>query len=106
MPAVTCHLRYVIDPYKMAWFEEYGRLWMKFVEQYGGTHHGYFMPSEGTNNVAYALFSFPSLAAYEDYRVRAWQDPVCLEVMAREERERSILSYDRTFLRPVMDPAP
>jgi hypothetical protein len=30
----------------------------------GGTHHGYFLPDEGANNIAYALFSFPSLADY------------------------------------------
>lgn len=61
---VTCHLTYVIDPYKMAWFEEYGRRWMGFVNRYGGTHHGYLMPSEGSHDVAYASFSFPSMAAY------------------------------------------
>ncbi|MEI1246502.1 NIPSNAP family protein [Rhizobium aouanii] len=59
---ITCHLRYVIDPYKLAEFEEYARLWIPIVNRMGGTHHGYFLPSEGANNIAVALFSFPSLA--------------------------------------------
>ena len=65
---VTCYLRYVIDPYKAAEFEHYGKLWIGLIRKFGGTHHGYFMPSEGANNIALALFTVPSLAAYEDYR--------------------------------------
>lgn len=41
------------------------------VEKFGGKHHGYFMPHEGANNIAHTLFSFPSLAAYENYRIKA-----------------------------------
>jgi len=52
---ITCHLRYVIDPYKLAEFEAYGRLWIPLVEKFGGIHHGYFLPSEGANNIALAL---------------------------------------------------
>ena len=48
----TCHLTYVIDTYKLADFEEYGRRWIVMVNRFGGTHQGYFMPSEGTRNVA------------------------------------------------------
>ena len=65
---ITIHLKYVIDPYKVDDFEEYGRMWIPLVNKFGGTHHGYFLPSEGANNIAYALFSFPSMAAFEAYR--------------------------------------
>ncbi len=44
---VTIHLRYIIDPYKLVEFEEYGRRWITLVNRLGGDHHGYFMPSEG-----------------------------------------------------------
>ncbi len=74
---ITCYLRYVIDPDKAKEFEHYGKLWLPLVAKFGGTHHGYFLPSEGANNIALALFSFPSLAAYEDYRTRSFQDPDC-----------------------------
>jgi NIPSNAP len=98
---VTIHLRYIIDAYKLAEFEEYGRRWITLVNRLGGNHHGYFMPSEGISNVAYALFTFPSLAAYEVYRTTAATDPECQATMAFEHETRSIISFERTFLRPV-----
>ncbi len=100
---ITCTLRYVIDPYKLAEFEEYARLWIPLVSRLGGTHHGYFMPHEGANNIALALFSFPSLAAYETYRERMAKDPECQAAFALAERTRCILSYERSFMRPVFE---
>lgn len=98
---ITVHLRYVLDPDKLADFEEYGRRWITLVTRFGGEHLGYFLPSEGASNIAYALFTFPSLAAYEQYRTDSTTDPDCLATMKIAERSRCILSYDRTFLRPV-----
>jgi len=98
---ITCHLRYVIDPYKLAEFEAYGRLWIPLVEKFGGIHHGYFLPSEGASNIALAMFSFPSLAAYEDYRERSKTDPECIAAFKLAEDNRCIVSYERSFLRPV-----
>lgn len=100
---ITCHIRYVLDPYKLAAFEEYARLWIPLVNRMGGTHHGYFLPSEGANNIAVALFSFPSLAAYEEYRRQSAEDPDCQAAFALEAGNRSILSYERSFMRPVLD---
>ncbi|SEG51242.1 NIPSNAP family protein [Bosea lathyri] len=100
---ITCHLRYIIDPHKLAGFEAYGRLWIRLVEKFGGKHHGYFMPSEGTSNVALAMFSFPSLAAYEDYRKRSFDDAECQAAIAMNEKDRFIISYERSFFRPVFD---
>ena len=59
---VTCYLNYKIDPKKISEFEIYAKMWIPLVNKFGGTHHGYFMSSEGANNVALALFTFPSLA--------------------------------------------
>jgi hypothetical protein len=58
---ITCYLRYIIEPSRLKEFESYGKMWIPLVEKFGGQHHGYFLPSEGANNVALALFSFPSL---------------------------------------------
>ncbi len=83
---VTCYLRYLIDPFKLEEFEHYGKLWIPLVEKFGGKHHGYFLPSEGANNIALAMFTFPSLAAYEEYRtlVRGRRRvPGCLQVRGR-----------------------
>lgn len=65
---ITCHVRYEIDATKVEAFERFARAWMELVERHGGTHHGYFLPSEGASDIAYALFSFSSLADYERYR--------------------------------------
>jgi hypothetical protein len=98
---ITCYLRYVIDPDKSKEFEHYGKLWLPLVAKFGGTHHGYFLPSEGANNIALALFSFPSLAAYEDYRTRSFQDAECQAAFAYAKETRCIVSYERSFFRPV-----
>ncbi len=100
---ITCLLRYVIDPYKLKEFETYGQMWIPLVNQFGGTHHGYFVPDEGANNIAYALFSFPSLAAYEEYRTQSRDNRDCQAALAFAEQTRCILSFDRSFLRPVFD---
>lgn len=98
---ITCYLRYVIDPYKLKEFEHYAKLWIPMVNRLGGTHHGYFMPHEGANNIALALFSFPSLTAYEEYRGTIPGDPECQAALAYAEETRCILSYERSFMRPV-----
>ena len=98
---ITCYLRYVIDPFKQREFEHYARLWIPLVEKFGGSHHGYFLPHEGANNIALALFSFPSLADYERYRAQAADDPDCQAAMAYYEETRCYLSYERSFMKPL-----
>jgi hypothetical protein len=100
---VTCFLRYIIDPFKLKEFERYGKVWIPLVEKYGGKHHGYFLPSEGANNVALAMFTFPSLALYEEYRVKSRQDPECLAAFKFAEETRCIISIERSFFRPVFE---
>ncbi len=46
------------------------RRWIPLVNCPGGLHHGCFLPHEGPNDIAVALFSFPSLAACEAYRAK------------------------------------
>ncbi|MEM0911877.1 MAG: NIPSNAP family protein [Pseudomonadota bacterium] len=98
---VTCYLKYTIDPYKVKEFEHYAKLWIPLVNRFGGQHQGYFLPSEGTNNIAMALFTFSSLAAYEQYRKDAFNDPDCVAAFKYAEETRCILSYERSFFRPV-----
>jgi NIPSNAP len=103
MAPVTCHLRYEIDPSKLEDFERFGRTWIKLVNKAGGTHHGYFLPSEGASDIAYALFTFPSLAAYEQYREGFGTDPEFLEADRIRDESGCIRRWDRTFLRPVLE---
>jgi acetylornithine deacetylase/succinyl-diaminopimelate desuccinylase-like protein len=100
---ITCYLRYVVDPSKLKEFEAYGKMWIPLVEKLGGKHHGYFMPHEGANNIALALFSFHSLAAYETYRLKAGSDPECQAAMRYYEETRCFISYERSFMRPVFE---
>lgn len=101
---ITCHVKYVVDPYQLPAFEAYSHLWMRLVTRMGGTHHGYFLPAEGANNIAYCLFSFPSLAAYEQYRKQAAADTECIAAVASATEQRFILSYERSFLKPLAAP--
>ena len=99
----TCYLRYVSDPYKLEEFEQYAKMWIPLVNKLGGTHHGYFLPQEGPNNIAVALFTFSSLAAYEEYREKMWKDPECQEAFKHAEQTRCIISYERSFMRPIFE---
>lgn len=98
---VTCCIRYVIDPFQRDAFEAYARNWLTIIPACGGDLLGYFLPHEGTNNVALALISFDSLAAYEAYRARLRRDEAGAANFAFAQRERFILSEERTFLQPV-----
>ena len=98
---ITCYLRYVIDPYKLDAFEEYAKKWIPLVNKFGGIHHGYFLPHEGASTIAVALFSFPSLAAYETYRQDSKDDPACQEAYSFATKTRCIVSYERSFMRPI-----
>jgi NIPSNAP len=100
---VTCFLRYIIDPQKTDTFEEFGRRWIRLVNEAGGTHHGYFLPHEGADNVAYALFSFESLARYEEYRKLFATNEDFIAANRFKYDTGCVLSYDRTFLRPVFE---
>ncbi|MEH6580251.1 MAG: NIPSNAP family protein [Amphritea sp.] len=100
---VTCYVRYVIDPYKLAEFEHYAKLWIPLVNKLGGNHHGYFLPSEGANNIALAMFSFTSLAEYEQYREKSLQDEGCMAAFRYADETRCVLSVERSFFRPVFE---
>jgi len=99
---ITCHVRYIIDPYQIDAFERYSRSWITVVTCMGGQHHGYFLPAEGASNVAYCLFSFASLAGYERYRQEATRDPECVRLVEEASELKFIVSYERSFLRPLL----
>ena len=99
--AVTCFIRYQIDPFARDQFEDYARRWLAIIPRCGGELLGYFMPHEGTNDVAYGVISFASLAAYEAYRARLKADVEGAENFAFAEANRLILREERTFLRPL-----
>lgn len=98
---VVCCIRYVIDPYKRADFETYARRWLTIIPEMGGELLGYFMPHEGTNNVALALIGFDCLAAYESYRGRLRQDAASIANFNFAQERKFILEETRTWLSAV-----
>ncbi len=100
---ITCHITYQIDANKTAEFEIYAKAWIELVAKFGGQHHGYFLPKEGPNDLAFAAFSFPSLADYEVYRTKSAEDADCLMAFEYAQKTGCIVRYDRYFLRPVLD---
>jgi hypothetical protein len=99
--AITVFIRYEIDPFKLEAFRAYARAWGEIIPRCGGDLIGYFLPHEGTNNVAWGLISLPSLAAYEAYRARLRADPEGRANFARAQAERIVLREERTFLENV-----
>ncbi len=100
--SVTVFIRYQLDPFKRALFEQYSQRWLAIIPACGGDLIGYFMPHEGTNNIAFALISFQSLAAYEAYRARLRADAEGRANFEFAEQHRFILAEERTFLRKVV----
>jgi hypothetical protein len=98
---ITCFIRYEIDPFKRALFQDYCTAWGRIIPRCGGHLLGYFLPSEGTNYEAWGLISFDSLAAYEAYRRRLRADAEGRANFDFAQRERFILREERTFTETV-----
>ena len=98
MTTVTCFIRYEIDPFQRDAFREYAQNWLRIIPRCGGDLLGYFLPHEGTNNVAWGLIAFECLAAYETYRARLKADPEGRANFALARQNRLILREERTFL--------
>jgi len=87
---ITVFIRYQIDPFKRTLFEAYAKRWLTIIPKCGGDLQGYWMPHEGTNNIAFGLISFPSLAAYEAYRARLRSDADGVANFASAEEQRPL----------------
>jgi len=98
---ITCFIRYQIDPFQRDVFKTYAENWGRIIPRCGGQLVGYFMPHEGTNDVAWGLIAFESLAAYETYRARLRSDSEALANFALAESKRIILREERTFVQVV-----
>ena len=98
---VTCIIRYEIDPFQRDAFKEYAENWGRIIPRCGGHLVGYFLPHEGTNNVAWGLIAFDSLASYEAYRARLKSDPDARENFAMAHTKRFILREERNFVEVV-----
>jgi len=98
---LTCIIRYQIDPFQRDAFLEYCRNWGRIIPKCGGHLVGYFLPSEGTNDVAWGLIAFESLAAYEAYRARLKEDPEGSANFQMAQAKRLIIREERNFVGTV-----
>jgi len=98
---ITCFIRYQIDPFQRREFQTYAARWASIIPRCGGQLIGYFLPDEGTSDVAWGLIAFPSLAAYEAYRARLRQDPDAQRNFAFARDRKFVLREERTFLENV-----
>jgi len=117
----TCVIRYRVEPGKLAEFRDYAQAWIGLIRKYGGTHHGYFVPGTDDDSlpdpafsfpglgaaapadVAFALFSFPNVEAYDQYRTAVAEDDDCKAATARFNETPSFSGYERAFLVPIFD---
>jgi hypothetical protein len=103
---ITCFIRYQIDPFQREAFRRYAQNWGHIIPRCGGRLLGYFLPHEGTNDVAWGLIGFDSLAAYEAYRTRLKADDEGRANFEWAQRDRFILREERSFLENVMKEGP
>ena len=95
---IACFIRYQIDPFQKSRFEHYARVWQRVIPECGGDLVGYFLPHEGTSDVAWGIVAFASLAEYEAYRARLKVHPDGRANFALAASGRFILREERTFL--------
>jgi NIPSNAP len=98
---ITCIIRYQIDPFQRDGFKKYAENWGRIIPRCGGHLIGYFLPYEGTNDVAWGLIAFESLASYEAYRKRLKSDPEARENLDMAQSKRLILREERNFVEGV-----
>src|SRR5437588_12556337 len=99
--AITCFIRYEIDPFQLDAFREYANNWRRIIPRCGGDLVGYFLPHEGTNDVAWGLIAFDSLASYETYRLRLKSDSEAIENFKMAQAKRLIIREERNFVEGV-----
>jgi hypothetical protein len=101
MLMITCFIRYQIDPFQKSEFKRYAENWGRIIPRCGGHLIGYFLPHEGTNDVAWGLIGFDSLASYEAYRARLKSDHEAVENFTTAQEKRLILREERNFVEVV-----
>jgi hypothetical protein len=98
---IVCVIRYQIDPFQRDEFRVYAQEWGRIIPRCGGHLVGYFLPYEGTNDVAWGLIAFDSLASYEAYRTRLRNDPEARANFDRAQSKHLILREERNFVEVV-----
>ena len=99
---ITCYIEYKIDPYQLDSFRKFCEAWIPIIQKHGGTHHGYFLPKESASDIALGLFSFDSLATYEQYREACKDDADAKAASKIASDTKCIVRINRQFLDPML----
>lgn len=95
---IACFIRYQIDPFQLDAFRRYAAGWGPVIPRCGGHLVGYFLPNEGTNDIAWGIIAFDSLASYERYRARLREDADARANFQFAQEKRFVLREERTFV--------
>jgi len=98
---IACVIRYQIDPFQRDGFKQYAENWGRIIPRCGGHLMGYFLPHEGTNDIAWGVIAFDSLSSYEKYRDRLRSDPEGRKNFQMAQSKRLILREERNFVEVV-----
>src|SRR6266480_1486677 len=98
---IVCIIRYQIDPFQRDAFKKYAENWGTIIPRCGGNLVGYFLPHEGTNDVAWGLIGFDSLGSYETYRTRLRSDREAIENFNLAQTKHLIIREERNFVEVV-----
>ncbi len=98
---IVCFIRYQIDPFQRDAFKTYAENWGRIIPRCGGHLLGYFLPHEGTNDIAWGLIGIADLAAYEVYRRVLRADPEAKANFDFAQREQFVIREERTFVETV-----
>lgn len=98
---ITCFIRYQIDPFQRDAFQAYAEAWGRIIPRCGGHLIGYFLPHEGSNDVAWGLIGFDTMAAYERYRQTLMTDAEGRANFEFAKSRRFILREERSWLKDV-----
>ncbi len=98
---LMCIIRYQIDSFQRENFKKHVENIITVIPNCGGHLIGYFLPYEGTNDIAWGLIGFDSLADYETYRARLKTDPEAVADATWTQDKRAILREERNFVELV-----
>ncbi len=98
---IVCLIQYKLDPFQLDKFKTYAENWGKIIPDCGGQLIGYFMPHEGTCDIAFGMVGYDSLADYEAYRKRLREDKAGHANFMFAQEHRFILEENRSFLKVI-----
>ena len=99
--AVTCFIHCQIDPFQREAFKPHAQARGRVIARRGGELIGCFLPHEGSNDVAWGLTGFDSVAAHVRHRATLKSDATGRADFELAQARRFIQREQRTWLEDV-----